>query len=157
MVEYVQPPDAGNDVVLSEYDEAWPKLFEQLRERIVEVLGPRAIEVHHAGSTSVPGLLAKPVIDIVLVVADPAHEPDYAPLLATAGFALHAREPEWWEHRIFKLSSPRVNLHVFGPDCPEVTRMLAFRDHLRSDAADRLLYERTKRALAAHSWNRVQD
>ena len=153
----MRPPDPGDDVVLTEHDLTWPLLFDQMRGRIVDVLGSRAVEVHHAGSTSVPRLAAKPVIDIVLVVADPAREPDYEPLLATAGFELHAREPEWWEHRIFKSSSPRVNLHVFGPDCPEVTRMLAFRDHLRRDEADRTLYERTKRELAARNWDRVQD
>lgn len=157
MVEYIQPPDPGGDVVLAQYDPAWPALFEQLRDRIVGALGAHAIEVHHAGSTSVPGLAAKPIVDVVLVVADATDEPAYVRPLEDAGFALHAREPEWWEHRILKSTSPRVNLHVFGAGCPEVTRMLAFRDHLRRDESDRALYERVKRDLAKRRWDRVQD
>lgn len=155
MVEYLRPPDPGSEVVLVEHDEGWAAQFAQQEVRIRDALGP--VEVHHAGSTSVPGLAAKPVIDVVLVVADPADEAAYVPALEQAGYVLHLREPHWYEHRVLKGSSPRVNLHVFGPGCPEVTRMLAFRDHLRRTPADRGLYERTKRRLAVRSWGRVQD
>lgn len=157
MPQYLQPPNPGADVVLVEHDETWAAQFAQQESRIRDALGPVAIEVHHAGSTSVPGLAAKPVIDVVLVVADPAHEATYVPALEQAGYVLHLREPEWYEHRLLNADSPRVNLHVFGPACPEVVQMLAFRDHLRRDQADRELYERTKRRLAARAWARVQD
>jgi GrpB-like predicted nucleotidyltransferase (UPF0157 family) len=157
VVEYLLPPDPGSHVVLVEPDERWPVAYARQEERIRAALGPVAVEVHHAGSTSVPGLAAKPVIDVVLVVPDPTDEPAYAGALQEAGYLFAVREPEWFEHRLFRDRSPRVNLHVFGPGCHEVTRMLAFRDHLRLDEADRTLYERTKRELAGRSWTRVQD
>lgn len=157
MVEYLQPADAGDEVVLVEYDAGWPARYRRHEERIRAALGDRVVEVHHAGSTSVPGLAAKDVIDVVLVVSDPTDEAAYVPALEAAGYTFHLREPEWHEHRLFKERSPRVNLHVFGPDCEEVRRMLAFRDHLRSDDTDRRLYERTKRDLATREWGRVQD
>lgn len=157
MVEYLQPADPGDEVVLVEYDDGWPARYRQHEERIRAALGDRMVEVHHAGSTSVPGLAAKDVIDVLLVVPDPTDEAAYAPALEAAGYTFHLREPEWHEHRLFKVRSPRVNLHVFGPDCEEVRRMLAFRDHLRSDATDRGLYECTKRDLATREWGRVQD
>lgn len=157
MVEYLEPPERGREVILVQHDPAWPSVFARLRNRIVDALGAYAIEVHHVGSTSVPGLVAKPIIDIVLVVADPTDEPGYAQPLEESGFTLHAREPEWWEHRIFKCTSPPANLHVFGAECPEVANMLAFRDHLRRNGADRALYEQVKHDLATRRWERVQD
>ena len=157
MVEYLLPPDPGSDVYLVDYDAQWPAAYARHETRIRDALGPVALAVHHAGSTSVPGLAAKPVIDVVLVVADAADESAYVAPLQEAGYLFTLREPEWFEHRLFKERSPRVNLHVFGDGCPEVTRMLAFRDHLRRDAADRALYERTKRELAGRRWDRVQD
>lgn len=157
MVEYLEPPDPGSEVVLVEYDARWPNRYLEHEARIRGALGDRVVEVHHIGSTSVPGLSAKDVIDVALVVPDPGDEPAYVPALRAAGYTFHLREPEWHEHRLFKERSPRVNLHVFGPDCEEVRRMLAFRDHVRTDAADRALYERTKRELATGTWDRVQD
>jgi GrpB-like predicted nucleotidyltransferase (UPF0157 family) len=141
---------------LVDYDEAWPGLFAWEAERIRAVLGPVATEVEHVGSTSVPGLAAKPIIDIVLTVRDSSDEPAYVPAMEAAGYVLRIREPGWYEHRLFKSPDTDVNLHVFSAGCPEVTRMLAFRDHLRADRHDRDLYERTKRELAARRWKYVQ-
>jgi GrpB-like predicted nucleotidyltransferase (UPF0157 family) len=157
MPEYVQPPGPGTEVVLVDYDESWPRVYLRQESRIRAALGRAALEVHHAGSTSVPGLSAKPVIDVVLVVAEPGDEATYVAHLESAGYVLHLREPAWHEHRLLRDRSPQVNLHVFGPGCEEVARMLAFRDHLLRDAVDRRLYESTKRALAARRWDRVQD
>lgn len=157
MVEYLQPPGTGDEVVLVAYDEAWPGLFVEQEQRIRRALGEVALAIHHAGSTSVPGLTAKPVIDILLVVPDPADEPAYVPGLEAAGYTFRVREPEWHQHRFFREDSPRVNLHVFGDRCVEVTRMLAFRDHLRAEDADRALYQQTKLRLAQRSWRLVQD
>lgn len=103
-----------------------------------------------------PGLAAKPVIDIILVVADSADEPEYVPALEAAGFRLRHREPSWYEHRFF-VDEPNVQIHVFSVGSPEVERMLLFRDRLRSCPEDRELYERTKRELAAARWDYVQD
>ena len=109
------------------------------------------------GSTSVPGLAAKPVIDIVLVVADSADENTYVPALESAGYHVRTREPEWYQHRLLKGPDTNVNLHVFSSGCPEIDRMLMFRDWLRGNAGDRDLYERTKRQLAQGEWNKVQE
>jgi len=144
-------------IELHAYDPAWPALFARQAEKIRAALGAVAVEVHHAGSTSVEGLSAKPVIDIVLVVADTTDERAYAPLLEAAGYRFRFREPEWFEHRFLEGAQPRVNLHVFSTGCPEIERMLIFRDWLRAQADDRLLYERTKQTLATRKWGKVQD
>ncbi len=143
--------------MLVDYDDAWPVRFEREARRIRTALGTRALLLEHAGSTSVPGLVAKPIIDVVLAVPDSTDEDDYVPALETEGYTLRIREPDWYEHRMLRKVDPSVNLHVFSADCPEIDRMLAFRDHLRADAADRELYERTKRDLAAREWAYVQD
>ncbi|HEY5071285.1 MAG TPA: GrpB family protein [Caulobacteraceae bacterium] len=144
-------------IVLSPYDPAWPKLFEAQAARIRGALGECALFVHHVGSTSVPGLAAKPVIDIILVVRDSAAEAEYAAALAGADYTLRIREPTWFEHRLLKSETPAVNLHVFSQGCPEIGRTLAFRDRLRQDEPDRRLYEATKRELAQRTWNHTQD
>ena len=124
------------------------QLFEREADRIRAVLGSRALRIEHTGSTSVPGLAAKPIIDILLVVADSADEGAYLPALEAAGYVLRIREPDWHEHRMFKGPDTEVNLHVFSSGCPEIDRVLMFRDWLRTHAADRDLYARTKLALA---------
>ena len=143
-------------VVLVEYDPEWPRLYAREEARIREALGETALQVEHVGSTSIPGLAAKPIVDIVLVVPDSADEPAYVPALEATGYVHRIREPDWFEHRVLKGIDPKVNLHVFSPDCAEVERMLRFRDHLRRDAHDRDLYERTKRELAQREWKYVQ-
>ena len=151
------PWRADGPITLAEYDPGWPRLFEREAERIRGVLGGRALLVEHAGSTSVPGLAAKPVIDIVLAVADSSDETSYVPALEAAGYVLRIREPDWYEHRLFKGPDTNINLHVFSQGCEEIGVMLAFRDHLRANEVDRELYERTKRELAARDWEYVQD
>jgi GrpB-like predicted nucleotidyltransferase (UPF0157 family) len=144
-------------IVLVDYDPQWPSLFEQAAQQIRDALGDAALEIHHVGSTAVPGLMAKPLIDINLVVADTTAEEEYVPKLEAAGYVLRVREPDWFEHRMLRGSEPPVNLHVFPPECPEVERMLLFRDWLRTNEADRELYARTKRELGAQEWKYVQN
>jgi GrpB-like predicted nucleotidyltransferase (UPF0157 family) len=144
-------------IELALYDPAWPAIFEAQAARVRAALGGAAVEVHHAGSTSVPGLGAKPILDMVLVVNDSTDEARYVPALEGAGFALRIREPDWFEHRLLRGADPAVNLHVFSVRCPEIARMLAFRDWLRTHEADRRLYEATKRDLAGREWRFVQD
>jgi GrpB-like predicted nucleotidyltransferase (UPF0157 family) len=145
-------------ILIAEYDPEWPRLFEREAERIRAALGgERVVLLEHAGSTSVPGLAAKPLIDILLVVPNSADEPSYVPPLEAAGYVLRIREPEWYEHRVFKGPDTNVNLHVFSPGCPEIRRMLGFRDWLRTHEDDRELYERTKRELAQQDWKYVQN
>jgi len=149
-------PHAG-PILLAEYDESWPRLYRREEDRIRAALGERALQVEHVGSTSVPGLAAKPIIDIVLVVADSADEPAYVPDLEAAGYVLRIREPDWFEHRLFKGPDTNVSVHTLSRGCSEIQAMLGFRDRLRANDADRELYERTKRDLAAQDWNYVQN
>jgi GrpB-like predicted nucleotidyltransferase (UPF0157 family) len=150
----LQPLDGP--IELADYDPAWAALFRREEERIRRVLGDRALQVEHVGSTSVPGLAAKSIIDVVLVVFDSADEPAYVGPLEEAGYVLRIREPDWFEHRVLKGPDTNVNVHVFSAGCPEIERMLAFRDRLRASDADRERYERAKRRLAERPWRHVQ-
>jgi len=147
----------GRKILLVDYNPRWPELFRREADRILAVLETRALRIEHTGSTAVPGLAAKPIIDITLAVADSADESAYAPALEGAGYALRIREPEWRQHRMFKGPDTGVNLHVFSAGCPEIGRILRFRDWLRNHAADRELYARTKRALAEREWKSVDE
>jgi GrpB-like predicted nucleotidyltransferase (UPF0157 family) len=142
-----------------DYDTAWPTLFAREERRIRSVLGDRVLRLQHTGSTSVPGLAAKPVIDITMLVADVNDEPAYRPDLEAAGYVLRISEsePEWYDHRVFKGPDTNINLHVFSDGCVEFERMVGFRDWLRAHEEDRDLYERTKRELIAREWKFVQN
>jgi GrpB-like predicted nucleotidyltransferase (UPF0157 family) len=144
-------------ILLVEYDPQWPRRFQEESKRIRAVLGQHALRVEHVGSTSIPGLTAKPIIDIALVVADSGNETEYAPALESAGYQLRIREPGWYEHRMFKGAGNEVNLHVFSEGCPEIDRMLTFRDWLRTNEGDRELYALTKRSLGQQEWKYTQN
>jgi GrpB-like predicted nucleotidyltransferase (UPF0157 family) len=143
-------------VVIVDYDPSWPAMFDREAARIRAALGMRAMLVEHAGSTSVPGLPAKPQIDIVLAVPSSADEPAYVPALEAEGYVLRIREPEWYEHRLFEGPDVALNLHTFTIGCVEIDRMLLFRDWLRSHDEDRDRYARTKLELAAREWQYTQ-
>jgi GrpB-like predicted nucleotidyltransferase (UPF0157 family) len=111
-----------SSITLVEYDRDWPKSFAREAQRIKAALGERALRVEHVGSTSVPRLMAKPIIDILLVVADSADEPSYAPRLEAAGYVLRIREPDWHQHLLFKGPDTNINLHVFTQGSREIRR-----------------------------------
>ncbi len=142
---------------LVEYDPSWPEQFAREAERIRATLGEGAMRVEHIGSTSVPGLIAKAIIDILLVVADSADEPSYVPALEAAGYVLRIREPDWQQHRLFKGPDTNINLHVFTVGSEEIERFLLLREWLRKNPADRDLYAETKRNLAPQEWKYVQN
>jgi GrpB-like predicted nucleotidyltransferase (UPF0157 family) len=144
-------------IELTEYSAQWPELFAREAGRVRAALGDRALMLEHVGSTSVPGLAAKPIIDMILAVADSSDEPAYVPAMVSAGYVLHIREPEWNQHRLFKGPDTNINLHVYSLGCPEIDKMLMFRDWLRANDADRDLYERAKRELAQQTWKYVQN
>lgn len=144
-------------IVIVDYDPRWPELFQQEAARIRGALGGRALQIEHTGSTSVPELAAKPIIDMVLVVADSADESSYVPDLEKAGYILRIRDADWHEHRMFKGSDREVHLHVFTAGCPEIERVVMFRDWLRTHPDDRDLYAGTKRALAQQEWKYGQN
>ena len=143
-------------VVLCEYDDSWAEQFQRERRKIESALADCDIEIEHVGSTSVPGLCAKPIIDVLLLVEDSADEPAYVSALGRAGYALRIREPSWYEHRMLKGREPEVNLHVFSRGCSEAARMVAFRDWLREHDEDRAAYASAKRELAGKTWKYVQ-
>jgi GrpB-like predicted nucleotidyltransferase (UPF0157 family) len=138
-------PQTREPIVVAEPDPEWPRRFDELDARIRTVLGGRVLALEHVGSTSVPGLPAKPVIDADLIVADPGDEAGWLPALEQAGFVLTVREPWWHEHRLVKHADPVANVHVFSPDSPEPWKHRIFRDHLRRDASDRERYAEVKR------------
>jgi GrpB-like predicted nucleotidyltransferase (UPF0157 family) len=149
-------PLAG-PVRIVDYDPEWPRLFEREAERVRAALGEQVLLLEHVGSTSVPGLAAKPKIDMLLALANSADEQAYVPRMEAAGYVLHIREPDGYEHRLFKGPDMDVNLHVYTIGCPEIERMLLFRNWLRSHDSDRELYERTKRELARLNWKYMQN
>jgi GrpB-like predicted nucleotidyltransferase (UPF0157 family) len=144
-------------IELLPYDPAWPRVFDVEAHRVRDVLGDRVLRLEHVGSTSVPGLAAKPIVDMLLAVPDSSDEPAYVPPMERAGYTLRIREPEWYQHRLFKGPAANINLHVFSAGCVEIDRMLRFRDHLRASDSDRDLYSRTKQELAARQWKYVQE
>ena len=149
-VEIVAPQNAG-----------WAAAFDALENRIVAALGDTAVAVHHTGSTSVPDLPAKDIIDIDLVVKDAADEAAYVDKLEQAGFKFILREPAWHQHRFFYTYSPRaVNLHVWSPDSPEVARHQIFKERLLRSPEDKALYREAKELAASQTradGGKVQD
>ena len=143
-------------VILADYDPEWPAQYERVAALIRGALGETVLQLEHAGSTSVPGLPAKPIIDIILAVPDSANENEYVPQLERVGFTLRIREPEWFEHRVLKFVDPDVNLHVFTVGCREIDKMLLFRDWIRAHPEDRDLYASEKRRLGTQTWKYVQ-
>ncbi len=131
--------------------------YEHHVEIIRKSLDNRVLLLEHVGSTSVPGLAAKPIVDIDLVVADSSDEKSYVPALVEAGYVLRIREPDWQEHRMFRTPDLDVHLHVFSPESSEVERHLRFRNRLREAAEDRELYEGVKRRLAEKEWKDMND
>lgn len=145
---WVNGPPKPEPIEVVEYDPVWPAHFDELARIIRAALGDAALSIEHVGSTSVPGLAAKPVIDVDLAISDPAEEDLYVPSLESAGFTLVIREPRWHQHRCLRLADPRCNLHVFAADCPEIVRHRMFREWLRAHADDREIYRRAKLAAA---------
>ncbi len=150
-------------VVIEDYNPSWPGWYCEEEAAIRAALGALVLRIEHTGSTSVPGLAAKPVIDILLVIPDTTDEVAYVPALEGVGYTLRIREPDWYQHRCLvrrvEDGAPwSVNLHVFSPElgAPEIERILTFRDWLRTHDEDRAYYERTKRELAQHDWMFVQ-
>lgn len=155
---FIDEPEKLNSTIdLCPYDESWATLYTEQASLIEEAMSDLPIAVSHVGSTSVPGLSAKPIIDIVLEVPDAADEDAYVSLLESAGFILKAREPDWFvEHRLFNKDDVQVNLHVFTQGCSEVQKMIRFRDHLRSHPDDLALYQQKKEELAKQVWEYTQ-
>jgi len=156
LAEVTVGPAEHADIRLRDHDPAWAERFRREATRIHEALDGRELRLEHIGSTSVPGLVAKPIIDILLVIDDPDDETSYLPALEAAGFELRVREPDFDRHRMLRTPEKDVHVHVFPPESGEICRYLLFRDRLRTDAADRELYAAEKRRLAAQDWTTMQ-
>jgi len=154
--EYVETGLIGGDeklrIRIVDYDAEWPKKFEAHARVIADALGSAALQIEHVGSTSVPGLAAKPIIDILVVVQNSADESSYLSRLEAACYILRVREPHWNEHRMFRTHEKDVHIHIYSVGCAEIQRVLTFRDRLRMNIDDRRRYEKTKRELAAREW-----
>lgn len=149
-------------IKIEPYNKLWVTLFNQQKENIIQILKDKCLAIEHIGSTAVPELDAKPIIDIDLIVADPADEPSYIPWLNQLGYELTVREPSWYQHRMLKLEIPKVNLHVFAPNCPEHLRHILFRDWLINHKEDRELYIDAKLSAKedvenVHQYNQKKD
>ncbi|MBM0234012.1 GrpB family protein [Micromonospora sp. STR1_7] len=152
-----EAPRTWRSVVIEDYDPAWAQRFAAARALLTDALGARVISVEHVGSTAVPGLAAKPVIDIDLLVEDAEDESGYLPALERLGYRLVLREPWWHGHRMLLSPAEDVNLHVWPRGAPEPVRHRLFRDWLRSHPDDRERYATTKRRLARDTAHRPRD
>lgn len=161
--EYIQKAfvdgikEHNQTIILMPYDEQWPVLFEREKQRISDILKEKALMIEHIGSTSVPGLTAKPIIDILLVVADAGKEEDYMDALCQNGYTLRIKEPDFENHHMFKGPDIDINLHVFSKGSNEINKYLIFRNYLREHKNARQLYEETKKQLAKRKWKYVQN
>ena len=146
--EHVETGLIGGDekvqIRIVDYDTEWPKKFEAHARVIADALGRAAQQIEHVGSTSVPGLAAKPIIDILVVVQNSADESAYMSRLEAAGYILRVREPDWNEHRMFRTHEKDVHVHIYSVGCAEIQRVLTFRDRLRINIDDRRRYEQDK-------------
>ncbi|MBC7632557.1 GrpB family protein [Aeromicrobium sp.] len=141
-------------ILIVDHDPSWSTRYESECSRIVDALGDRVLRIDHIGSTSVPGLAAKPIIDIDLSVADPDDETAYVPNLEHAGYVLRVREPG---HRMLRSPARDVHVHVCALGSEWEMRHLLFRDWLRRNDDDRHLYESVKRDLSGRAWEDTND
>ena len=144
-------------IEIVDYDLGWASKFAEHAGIIRAALGDVVLRIEHIGSTSVPALAAKPIIDILVVVQDSADEATYLPQINAAGYELRVREPDWHEHRMFRTPEKDVHVHIYSAGCPEIQRNLIFRDRLRENVDDRHRYEQTKRELAKREWSDMND
>lgn len=140
-------PERGDPVVLVAYDTGWPELFARWRDRLAEAV-PDAVRILHVGSTAVPELAAKPVIDVQISVEEVDDETGYVAGIEAAGVALRSREEG---HRYFRPSAGRprdVQVHVCAAGSAWEREHVLFRDFLRADGASRERYAALKHDLA---------
>ena len=136
-------------IVMIDYDLGWPARFETERTRVRQALGASAMRIEHIGSTAVPGLAAKPIIDLLVTIEDPDDGAAAEAALESVGHELRVREPG---HRMFRTPQRDVHVHIWRDTNPDVTRHLRFRDRLRQSPEDRQADEQLKRQLATRDW-----
>jgi len=139
----------ANTVIVLDYDPNWPGLFQSLRKRIADALGDMAATIEHVGSTAVPDLAAKPIIDIDVLLASETMLPVAIQRLASLGY-VHRGNLGVPEREAFlaPANDPPHHLYVFPPSSAEFRRHMAFRDYLRAHPEDAKIYSDLKTALA---------
>jgi GrpB-like predicted nucleotidyltransferase (UPF0157 family) len=143
------------ELIFSPYSDEWPVIFENESQKIANALGADALRIDHIGSTSIQGLLAKPVIDIQLSVKDPDSESSYLPMLEDVGYQLRVREQG---HRMLRAFEPMViQIHVCQTGSGWERRHLLFRDWLRQNEEDKNAYARLKVSLQKIDWETLDD
>lgn len=148
----VTAPQRTTPIEVVAPDPTWPATYAVIAARVRAALGDRVLALEHIGSTAVPGLVAKPVIDIDLTVADSADEAAYVPDLEADGWVLRIREPDFEQHRLLRIERPECHLHVWSPGTPEPQRHRLFRDWLRAHPDERDLYAAAKLAAAGQGF-----
>ncbi|GAA0935437.1 GrpB family protein [Virgisporangium aurantiacum] len=152
-----EPPERWAAIVIEEYDPGWADRFAAAAAHLTAHIGRGVHAIEHVGSTAVPGLAAKPIIDIDLLLDDTADESRYLPALEGIGYRLVLREPWWYGHRMLVSETADVNLHVWPHDAPEPVRHKLFRDWLREHPDDRDRYAAAKRRIAGETVDRPGD
>ncbi|MFT2112746.1 GrpB family protein [Marinomonas sp. 2405UD68-3] len=140
------------EIKIVQHQVEWKNIFSFHRNAIEEALGEKALLIEHIGSTSVPGLAAKPIIDIVVAVKDAADERDYLGALISAGYQLRVREPDFFQHRMVRTPKRDTHIHIFSEGCGEIEKYLLLRDYLRNKKEARDEYEQVKLAFSKQSW-----
>ena len=139
----------GDRIEILHYDPDWPNRYDRWRERIQSTVGAAAVTIEHVGSTSVPGLSAKPIIDIQVAVRDLRDEPAYVPGLEQAGVQLRSRDDYHRYFRPFPEQPRDVHVHVCAVGSDWEREHLLFRDYLRAHQPARIAYAAAKRQAAS--------
>jgi GrpB-like predicted nucleotidyltransferase (UPF0157 family) len=142
----------NRQIVVIDYDPNWPSLYEQEKDRIAAALGEGVVQIEHIGSTSVPGLAAKPIIDIAVGVADFEEARAYVPIIESLGYTYEPGfEADLPERRFFWKGLPSrhtYHIHMAEPGSLEWIKPILFRDYLRAHPAEARQYQALKRKLA---------
>lgn len=146
----------AGSIVVSDYDPNWPALFEQERTSIKNALGSFALAIEHMGSTAIPGLPSKPIIDLLVGVSslEEARKRCIVPIEAL-GYRYLPEYASWLPGELFFRKGPpgpwTHHIHLMEPSCPRWEALLVFRDYLRAHPETAIAYANIKRALAASS------
>ncbi|WP_209008818.1 GrpB family protein [Pseudovibrio japonicus] len=141
------------EIKIERYNPRWPEIYEVHKEKVSKAFSGIEHRTEHIGSTSVNGLAAKPIVDMLVVISDPGNEKLYREAMENQGYQLRVREPDFDEHRMFRTFEQDVHIHVFPEGSKEVERYLLFRDHLRRHADVRSGYEALKRKQSEKNWS----
>ena len=142
-------------IIIKEYDPGWPVLYEQERAAVQEALAPYMNAIEHIGSTSVPGLAAKPIIDMAVDLHTYPLPAEAIKAMETLGYE-HMGEYGVEGRQYFRKGNPRTyHVHAYSPGNPEWAAHLLFRDYLRTHPEVARDYEQLKRELAARHIDRT--